>query len=666
MLLSIVLASVTCAADLARCCARAKEELPFVVTAKVVSVMSYSIPKDLRAVNVEDTTGFAALRLVNDGLKTAVAAGDVAVFSGRTDNHGVRLGTALAASVRILRHEEPSPVRDFSFAQVLDDRFNFACGRLSGVVVEAFVDELDDRFAYFVLKDGPESVIMTCPIAPRQKDRLPALIGAKIRVWGEVVPRFPAWRELLGRGFEMRSNHHERGIDLIEVLEPAPDDPFEVTGRKRFFGQVIAVWQGAHALVASGTWNRLHRIDFAQGQPLPAYGDNVEVAGEPVTDSYCENLIRAIWRKSEKKVYSQRPSGDANPADILRKDAHGVRVFDPLYHGKLVRMTGRVIGRPSDRHVVYLQCADETVPVDMSASQDGLSALREGATVAVTGTVVLDVPNWRRGEPFPHITGFTLVPRRPSDVEVLVPPPWWTPTRILLLAALAVLVLAGFGLRERIRKRLAQMRVSERTKLAIELHDSVTQTLSAAGLQLDAAIRVAEKSGYQPVVGVLRTAAQTLSSGLMELRNCLWDLRNRALDLPDFAAAIRRTVEPHLKGAALHVRFAVPRRDLADDVAHAVLQMIRELVSNAVRHGQAKTIRIAGAVYADGASRRLLFSVANDGAGFDLDAVPGVGAGHFGLQGLRERVRRFGGRLKIESQPSVKVSVELPMEGGSG
>ena len=110
----------------------------------------------------------------------------------------------------------------------------------------------------------------------------------------------------------------------------------------------------------------------------------------------------------------------------------------------------------------------------------------------------------------------------------------------------------------------------------------------------------------------------------------------------------------------------MPRRDLADDVAHAVLQMIRELVSNAVRHGQAKTIRIAGAVDADGASRRLLFSVANDGAGFDLDAVPGVGAGHFGLQGLRERVRRFGGRLRIESRPPVKVSVELPMEGDNG
>ena len=111
-------------------------------------------------------------------------------------------------------------------------------------------------------------------------------------------------------------------------------------------------------------------------------------------------------------------------------------------------------------------------------------------------------------------------------------------------------------------------------------------------------------------------------------------------------AAIRKTLTPHAKGLDLAVRFNVPRARLTDNVAHAVLRIIRELAINAVRHGGAKSVKVAGGI--DGDVLRL--SVRDDGCGYDPDACPGVLQGHFGLEGIRERAGLLGGRLEISSE----------------
>ena len=111
--------------------------------------------------------------------------------------------------------------------------------------------------------------------------------------------------------------------------------------------------------------------------------------------------------------------------------------------------------------------------------------------------------------------------------------------------------------------------------------------------------------------------------------------------------AIRQTLRPHLGTAELNVRFNVPRHRLSDDTAHALLRIIRELASNAVRHGHATRIQIAGCLEAD----KIVFSVADNGCGFDVADTPGPDEGHFGIAGLRERARRHGGGVEMESAP---------------
>ena len=98
---------------------------------------------------------------------------------------------------------------------------------------------------------------------------------------------------------------------------------------------------------------------------------------------------------------------------------------------------------------------------------------------------------------------------------------------------------------------------------------------------------------------------------------------------------------------------------MTDTTTHAVLCIIRELVANAIRHGSAKHIRVAGAT--DGG--RLLISVADDGCGFDPKNHPGPRDGHFGLSGIQERLASMNSFFKITSERGntrAAVDIKLP------
>ncbi|MBQ6330188.1 MAG: ATP-binding protein, partial [Kiritimatiellae bacterium] len=218
---------------------------------------------------------------------------------------------------------------------------------------------------------------------------------------------------------------------------------------------------------------------------------------------------------------------------------------------------------------------------------------------------------------------------------------------LLLLAILAVVIwnralqrMVDRKSRQLLKGEMAQiksaLRVNERTRLAVELHDSLSQNLSGVACQI-AATKGTLPDGADAATHQLETAERMLLSCRTELRRCLWDLRGDALEEKDFAEAVRKTIAPVAIGTETQVRFDVSRARLSDTTAHAILCIIRELVSNAVRHGHANTVRIAGEFH-DGA---LSFSVRDDGCGFDVDSAAGANEGHFGLEGIRERAKRL-------------------------
>jgi signal transduction histidine kinase len=102
-------------------------------------------------------------------------------------------------------------------------------------------------------------------------------------------------------------------------------------------------------------------------------------------------------------------------------------------------------------------------------------------------------------------------------------------------------------------------------------------------------------------------------------------------------------------------------RPLPASVENNLLRIGQEAITNAVRHARAHAI-VAELRFEPG---RVRLAVRDDGSGFDADSTLYAGTGHFGLIGMRERAKRIGGRLTIESAPGAgsTVTVELPTNG---
>ena len=223
---------------------------------------------------------------------------------------------------------------------------------------------------------------------------------------------------------------------------------------------------------------------------------------------------------------------------------------------------------------------------------------------------------------------------------------------IELLAAHAAIAITNAGLYERSRE-LSML--AERNRLALELHDAVSQklfslvlTAEAAGTQLD---RDAEAARAHV------TRAQELArEALDELRSLILELRPAELERDGLCGALRKHVDMLRR---LHrVRIDVEVDDAAGGEGRRdgeVLRVAQEALQNAVRHAGAQ--RVGVRLGRDGGGR-LVLEVTDDGAGFD-PADPALRSRRLGLTSMEERARRLGGRLEIRSAPGAGTTVRL-------
>jgi len=227
---------------------------------------------------------------------------------------------------------------------------------------------------------------------------------------------------------------------------------------------------------------------------------------------------------------------------------------------------------------------------------------------------------------------------------------------IELLAAHAAIAIANAGLYERSRELSMQ---GERNRLALELHDAVSQklfslvlTAEAAGEQLSRDPEAARAS-----IARLRTVA---SEALEELRTLIHELRPLELERDGLCGALRKHVEMLRRLHRVEIELEVDddagsggRRD------EEVFRVAQEALQNAVRHGVPARLGVRLGHH-DG---RLVLEVSDDGVGFD-PADPELRARRLGLTSMEERAQRLGGALEIRSAPGAGTTIRLEAPDG--
>ena len=651
------------------------DPVPFSLTATVTDV-------EHNWLILEDDNGAVRVNLFILG---GVRTGDVVRASGTL--HWQDEGACRNARAERIGHVALSPPSQMPLAAVEQTANDLRRITTEGLVTDVFRDEIDPRIDFLMLRDGDAFLPVALPHADAGSHS--ALIGARVRVTGRFLRRVRASRTFSGP--------FVRAFGEPTVLTPTPADPFAapelafyplLTPREiarlppsRITGTVLAAWGGCRMLVETKDGRILH-AGLRPGVGLPKRGDGVDVVGRPTTDLFRINLVQALWREnpSAARTPADAPITNLVAVGTLSDTAVPVGGAVTRLFGRLVRVVGLVseIRSAGADLILELRCDGSTVTVRFPRSESAVPDIPIGSTVDVAGTAVFESDDWRSDRVFPHVHGLTVIPRTASDIRILSRPPWWTPGRLITIIALLAAGLLGILIwnrilnrlivrrsrelaREQVSARLSKLKADERTRLAVELHDSLSQNLEGVACQMAASASIL---GDEPdrAAGFLATATQMLDSCRAELRRCLFDLRSDALDERDFTAAIRKTLEPIAHGLTIRLRFDARRARFSESQAHAVLSIIRELTSNAVRHGRAGEVQIAGECH----DERLSFSIRDNGCGFEPKTRPGPAQGHFGLQGVRERIRPYGGELEIDSRPGgptrIRVTLRLDTE----
>jgi len=197
-------------------------------------------------------------------------------------------------------------------------------------------------------------------------------------------------------------------------------------------------------------------------------------------------------------------------------------------------------------------------------------------------------------------------------------------------------------------------RLAERSRISRELHDSISQDLFSLSLLASGLEKALPEDS--PVRGEVRTLAETAQSANREMRALLLELRPSTLEEKGLVPALEELVSTYAVRLGIRVEAELHpvRMDPAAELA--ALRIAQEGLANAVKHAQAKTIRLTLKSNGSGAE----ISVMDDGRGFDAPAN-GSGSG-LGLRLMRERVEELGGTLSIGSAPEggTVITAKLP------
>jgi signal transduction histidine kinase len=211
---------------------------------------------------------------------------------------------------------------------------------------------------------------------------------------------------------------------------------------------------------------------------------------------------------------------------------------------------------------------------------------------------------------------------------------------VVTLAAQAAVAIENTRLHDDVR-RLAVL--EDRERIAKELHDGVVQALFSVGMALQGAESLVEDP--EAVRKRIHQSVGAIDDVIRDLRNYIFGLGPGSVADRHLDRALQDLVEEVRRGSDVAIRLEVdPRAASAVGLRAAdIVQVAREAISNAVRHGEPETLSVALS-HQDGG---VVLEIEDDGKGFDPTDVQGGGRG---LSNIRQRAEAAGGVLEITSR----------------
>jgi signal transduction histidine kinase len=520
------------------------------------------------------------------------------------------------------------------------------------------------------------------------------LIGARVRIRGTVAATFNATlrqRISVALFVPLKSDFV---VEQTEAVNPfdAPLLPLNaiaqyrkdlLPGKRVHVKGVVTLQRPGVDLFLEGPKGGLH-VKTRQNQALQV-GDVIEAVGFPEVEHFLPVLDDALFRKTSET------SAPAEPKVVPVKE-----ILAGLHHADLITLRAKLLDRNfrQGRHrwntpvrnqtVLMLQHEDLvfTAEAESNDKDDFLATIPIGSIVEVSGVCFTESGEDKK------ITSLQVLLPSPASVKLLKRPSWWTPQRLLiglglllvvLVAAVSWLVMiskknlvlnglirekevaqhelqqAHDQLEERVKERTAQLKfqitarkesevqykgvITERTRLAQEIHDTLEQSLTGIALQLDTTSKLFQA---QPdnASRHLELARELVVQSQVEVRRSVWDLRSRALEQFDLPGALVTSGKQLIDGT--NIKFDVQAkgrvRPLPETVEDNLLRIAQEALTNVIKHSQAT----ATSIELDYGPKTVTLQIMDNGRGLPAEHLAGPSEGHFGLLGISERAKRLG------------------------
>ncbi|HKV33558.1 MAG TPA: two-component regulator propeller domain-containing protein [Pyrinomonadaceae bacterium] len=245
-----------------------------------------------------------------------------------------------------------------------------------------------------------------------------------------------------------------------------------------------------------------------------------------------------------------------------------------------------------------------------------------------------------------------------------VAPAWYQTAWFRLFFLALFILLAWLAYRLRVRQLSNAMsarfdeRLAERTQLARELHDTFLQTIQGSKMVADDAL-----DGPADPTRLRRAIEQIsvwLAQATEEGRAALNSLRTTSTEKNDLTEALRRATQNGLLPTSMAIDFTVvgEAKEMHPIVSDEVYRIGYEAIRNSLMHSHGKRLEVRLKYAQD-----LSVSVKDDGTGIDPMILANGKHGHFGLQGMRERAERIGGKLTLISLPKHGTEITLVVPG---